>query len=390
MALIIVAVNLRLAVAALPPVLSQIRHDTGLSSAGGGLLTALPVFCFGLAALATPRLIRRFSMSPLLALTLLALIAGCLLRMAPPMLTLFGGTAVLGAGIAVANVLVPGLIKRDFADQRVLMTALYSVALSGSAAIGAGLTVPLEHTTGVSWRVAITLWTVFAVLALVMWAPHVRHERRRGDVGGSEGAPIHGLWRDGLAWCVTAYFGIQSFGFYSVLSWLPTILESHGMSASTAGAMLSVSAVTGMFSALVAPSLERRAGHHGTLVTISIVLIALGYVGLLVAGGTDAWIWCAILGLGNGAPLSLALGYIVARAPDSNHAAHLSTMVQSGGYLIAAAGPFAMGALHGITGSWIAPLAMLLISLVPMLLSGLVAAQDRLVLAGKAAGRAVG
>ena len=97
-ALLLVSLNLRLVVAAVPPVLSQIRHTTGLSSAGGGLLTALPVFCFGLAALAAPRLIRRFSMGPLLSLTMVAVIGGCALRLAPSLFTLFAGTAVLGSG----------------------------------------------------------------------------------------------------------------------------------------------------------------------------------------------------------------------------------------------------------------------------------------------------
>ena len=144
-ALLIAAVNLRLAVATVPPVLNQIRHTVGLNSAGAGLLTGVPVFCFGLVALASPRLIRRFSMGPLLSLTLLAVIGGIAVRLVPTVLPLFLGTILLGSGIAVGNVLIPGLIKRDFPRERVLMTALYSVALSGGATLAAGLTVPIEH-----------------------------------------------------------------------------------------------------------------------------------------------------------------------------------------------------------------------------------------------------
>jgi CP family cyanate transporter-like MFS transporter len=110
-----------------------------------------------------------------------------------------------------------------------------------------------------------------------------------------------------------------------------------------------------------------------------------GYAGLIAAptfGG--AYLWCACLGLGQGAPLALALGYIVARSPDSHHAAHLSTMAQSVGYLIASAGPFLAGWLHGLSGGWTVPLIVLLVALVPMLLTGLVASQDRLVLAKQA------
>ena len=377
-ALLIAAVNLRLTVAAVPPVLNQIRATTGLSSAGAGLLTGLPVFCFGIAALAAPRLIRRFSMGPLLTLTLLTVLAGCAVRLVPSLLPLFLGTAVLGSGIAVGNVLIPGLIKRDFSQQRLLMTTLYSVALSGGATIAAGLTVPLEHAFGIDWRVAIAIWGVMAVLAILLWAPHVREEAARGDT--SHGAPIRGLWRDPLAWCVSGFMGFQSFGFYATLSWLPTIARANGVSASHAGLLLSVASFSGMLGALTAPWFERRIRRESTAVMLCIGLCAFGYTGLLLAPGSATVLWCVLFGFGQGAPLALALGYIVARAPDSHHAAQLSTMAQSVGYLIASAGPFAMGALHGATGSWTVPIVMLLVSLVPMLLTGLVASQDRFVL----------
>lgn len=377
-ALLIAAVNLRLTVAAVPPVLSQIRHTTGLSSAGAGLLTGVPVFCFGLVALASPRLMRRFSMGPLLSLTLVAVLAGVAVRLLPATLPLFLGTVLLGSGIAVGNVLIPSLIKRDFPTQRVLMTALYSVALAGGATLAAGLTVPIEHAIGQGWRIVIALWGAFAVLALLLWTRHVRAEAAVHDT--SHGTPIPGLWRDPLAWCVSGFMGLQSFVFYATLSWLPTIAESHGLSATHAGWLLSLASFAGMVGALIAPSFERRIPRASVAVALCVGVCAIGYTGLLVAPGL-IFVWCIVFGFGQGAPLALALGYIVGRAPDSHHAAHLSTMAQSVGYLIASAAPFAMGALHGATGSWNLPIVMLLVSLVPMLLTGLVASQNRYVLA---------
>jgi MFS transporter, CP family, cyanate transporter len=377
-ALLIAAVNLRLTVAAVPPVLNQIRHTTGLSSAGAGLLTGVPVFCFGLVALASPRLMRRFSMGPLLSLTLVAVLAGVAVRLLPATLPLFLGTVLLGSGIAVGNVLIPSLIKRDFPTQRVLMTALYSVALAGGATLAAGLTVPIEHAIGQGWRIVIALWGAFAMLALLLWTRHVRAEAAVHDT--SHGTPIPGLWRDPLAWCVSGFMGLQSFGFYATLSWLPTIAESHGLSATHAGWLLSLASFAGMIGALIAPSFERRIRRASVAVALCIGACAVGYTGLLAAPGM-IFVWCIVFGFGQGAPLALALGYIVGRAPDSHHAAHLSTMAQSVGYLIASTAPFAMGALHGATGSWNLPVVMLLVSLVPMLLTGLVASQNRYVLA---------
>ncbi len=373
------ALNLRLTVAAVPPVLNQVRHTTGLSSAGAGLLTATPVLCFGLVALASPRLIRRFSMGPLLSLTLLAVIGGAAVRLVPDVSALFLGTILLGSGIAVGNVLIPGLIKRDFPRQRVLMTALYSVALSGGASVTAGFTVPIEHALGAGWRLTVALWGVPAILAVLLWTPHVREESARGAV--PEGTPVAGLWRDRLAWSVTGFMGLQSFGFYALLSWLPTIAEAHGFSPSHAGLLLSMASLAGMLGAFLAPSFERRLRRAGVAVVLCILLCAAGYTGLLLAPRTGTLLWCLLFGFGQGAPLALALGYIVARAPDSRHAAQLSTMAQSGGYLIASAAPFAMGALHGATGDWDAPIILLLVSLVPMLFTGLAASRDRHILA---------
>ena len=378
-ALLIAALNLRLAVAAIPPVLGQIHAGTGLDSTGAGLLTGLPLLCFGLAALATPRLIRRFSMGPALTLVLALVVAGCVIRLAPTLGTLFAGTALVGCAIAVGNVLVPALIKRDFPGHRVLMTALYSVAISGGAAISGGLTVPLERLTGLGWRGAVALWALPAVLALLMCMPHVRQETGSAG-GGDHGAPIRALWRSPLAWAVSIFMGAQSFGFYGTLSWLPTIGHARGLSATHAGLLLSLASFAGMFGALAAPWFERRVSRPMTAVGLTVATCAVGYGGLLLFPGPLLDLWCLLFGVAQGAQLALALGYIVARAPDSHHAAQLSTMAQSVGYLIAATGPPAMGALHSATGSWTPAIGLLLLSLVVVFGAGLVASQNRHVL----------
>ena len=380
-ALIVVALNLRLAVATVPPVLNQIRGATGLSSAGGGLLTAVPVFCFGLVALTTPRLLRRFNMGPLLVLMIVVIACGCLLRLVPSLALLFVGTAVIGSGIAVGNVLVPSMIKRDFPQQRPLMTALYSLALSGGAAISAGLTVPIEHGFGLSWRVAITIWAAAALVGILLLAPHARRES--APDAAAELSTGRDLWRDPLAWCVSAFMGLQSFGFYALLSWLPTLFEDHGISSATAGWLVSFMMFPSMFGAFVTPGLERRIGRPALMVIGTVMLCTGAYVGLLLAPRSGAYLWLMLLGLGQGSLLALALGYIVARAPSTHEAAHLSTMAQGVGYLLASTGPFLLGWLHGLSGGWTVPLIVMLAALVPMLLAGLVACRDRHVLAGK-------
>jgi CP family cyanate transporter-like MFS transporter len=313
---------------------------------------------------------------------LIGVIAGAALRLLAPVAVLLAGTAIIGAAIAIGNVLVPSLIKRDFASQRVAMTALYSVALFIGGGLSAGLTVPLEHLLGLSWRVTVALWALLALLALAVWLPHARAESaREADGATAPLAEVAGLWQDRLAWCVTLFMGLQSLGYYATLSWIPTILEDHGVAAGTAGWLLSYSTLPGMLAALGTPLLERRLARPGLLVIAAVGLCAGGYLGLLAAPATGTYAWMTLLGLGQGVALSLALGYITARAGDGHVAAHLSTMAQSIGYMLAAGGPFLLGALHGWTGGWTVPLCLLLGLLIPLLGAGLVASRPRYVLA---------
>ncbi|HEY6493116.1 MAG TPA: MFS transporter, partial [Trebonia sp.] len=227
--LLVSALNLRMAVAALSPVLTTVQQDLGLSSAVAGLLSTVPILCFGVFALTTPRLIHRFGMERLLVLAMVVITAGIALRVLPPIAALFAGTAVIGAGIAVGNVLVPGLIKQDFAGKASLMTGLYSVSLFVGPAISAGLTVPIMHATGLGWRPAIALWGGVAVLAIALLSPLAA----RRPPAARAGAPQHrprGLWKDPLAWMVSAFMGLQSLGYYSGVAWIPTLLQDHGMS----------------------------------------------------------------------------------------------------------------------------------------------------------------
>jgi CP family cyanate transporter-like MFS transporter len=399
--LLVTALNLRMAVAALSPVLGQVQRDTGLSSTSAGLLSTVPVLCFGLFALVTPPLIRRFGMERLLLLTLVVITAGIALRVLPPLVALFAGTAVLGMGIAIGNVLLPGLIKQDFARHAGLMTGLYSVSLFVGPAISAGLTVPLLRATGLGWRPTIALWGGLAVICMGLLAPHalsrpapsrpaplrpvVPWQPGPGHSGPLATGPLparrRGLWSDPMAWMVAGFMGLQSLGYYSGVAWIPTLLEAHHMSAGQAGWMLSYSSFPGLAAALVTPLLiHGRAPRAAAMVVAATVACGIGYVGLAVAPVAMPYVWLTILGLGQGMCISLALGFIVARAPDVYQTARLSTMAQGIGYLIASAGPFGLGALHDLSGDWKVPMLALTGILVPILVTGLGASRDRHVL----------
>ncbi|MEV1328605.1 MFS transporter [Micromonospora costi] len=381
--LVLLAVNLRPGVVAVAPLLDTIRADTGMSTAMAGLLTTLPLLCFGLLAPLAPRLGRRFGVNTVLLLTMLLLAAGTALRLLHPTATLLIGTVVAGAAIAIANVLLPGVIKQEFAARVGLMSGVYSMSLFGGAALAAGVTLPVQNAMHLEWRPALAMWGLLALLAMLVWLPQVRRPappRATAAASWRDGAgarPVRGLWTHPVAWFVAFYFAAQALVFYSSAAWLPSILTGAGMSSGAAGWMLSFSSLTAVVGALFTPMLAARRLHPGALVLLSALLTMIAFAGLLVAPAAGTYLWMALMGVGQGAGLSLSVLLIVLRAPDSRHAAQLSSMAQCAGYVLSAIGPFALGALHEVTGGWALPLALLIGLGVPTIACGIGSARNR-------------
>lgn len=367
----LVAANLRPAVASIGPVLTDIRDSLQLSSFTLAILTALPVVCFGALAPLGPWLARRVGLARAIGYLVGAILLGLLIRIGPDAATLFAGTLVAAAGIAAANVLLPALIKQEYPHRTGLMMGVYTLALTGSAAAAAGLTVPLGHLLGGGWRYGLGIWAVLAGVALIMWAPQTR-------AGGStlvQALAPGALLRDRTAWLVTVYFGLQSLSFYAVLTWLPTLFQDHGYSAGHAGALMSLSAAVQTPVALTLPAIAVRMRNQAWLVVAAALLTALGLLGLLIAPIAAPYLWVIVLGLGQGASFPLGLTLIVVRTRTPEATQHLSAMTQGFGYLIAAIGPLVVGSLHALTGHWTIPLVVLIAVVVPQAIAGCAASR---------------
>ncbi|UGA36387.1 GntR family transcriptional regulator [Chromobacterium haemolyticum] len=201
--LILVGVNLRPALSSLSPVLRDVAASRGLSGLMAGLLTTLPVACLGLFGPLAPRLARLWGSEKTIALILVTLALGILLRTQFGQFGLFAGSALAGASIGVIGVLLPGIVKRDFPAQVSLMTGVYTMALCLGAALAAGLTVPAMRWMGDSWQGALAIWASPALLALLVWWPQTRI--RQASHHGQW--LVRGLLRDPLAWQVTLFMG---------------------------------------------------------------------------------------------------------------------------------------------------------------------------------------
>lgn len=378
---VLVALNLRAAVTSLGPVLPGARRELGLSAGVASVATAAPVLCFGLLALVSPWLARRIGLDRAMAVAVVVLFAGLVVRPAGGEATLLLGTMLCCSGIAVANVLLPAVVK-DRAPTKVgLVTGAYTAALAGGSALAAGITAPLAEHFGL--RISLWVWAAPVVLALLVWLPEARIGRAVAPTEAGEAAPhtdesdaSGSVWRSPVGWALAVLFGTQATLAYVTMGWLPTVLQWRGMSASTAGVVLAVSILVSVPVSALVPSLAARRYSQVGLVVGLTALAAAGLAGLTFAPVGLAWVCAAALGVGNGVfPLTLTLFSI--RARSARETQDLSAMGQGVGYLLAAPGPFVFGVVGASTGSWSAPVIGLLVVLVLQAGAGMVAGRPR-------------
>ncbi|ECW3354673.1 CynX/NimT family MFS transporter [Salmonella enterica subsp. enterica] len=372
--ILMIATTLRVTFTGAAPLLETIRSDYGLSTAQTGLLTTLPLLAFALVSPLAAGIARRFGMERSLFAAMLLICAGIALRSLPSAALLFAGTAIIGCGIALGNVLLPGLIKRDFSQHVARLTGAYSLTMGAAAALGSALVVPLAlH--GFGWRGALLMLMLFPLLAFLIWLPQWR-TTRTANLSSSRALHERGIWRSPLAWQVTLFLGLNSLIYYVIIGWLPTILISHGYSEAQAGSLHGLLQLATAAPGLAIPLILHRFNDQRWIAALVSLLCAVGAAGLWFVPG-QAVIWTLLFGFGSGATMILGLTFIGLRASSAHQAAALSGMAQSVGYLLAACGPPVMGKLHDASGSWYLPLSGVTVLAIIMAIFGLYAGRDR-------------
>ncbi|UFJ40999.1 MFS transporter [Brevibacillus humidisoli] len=371
--IVIVAANLRAPITVVGPIIGDISHDLGISHAAAGVVTTLPLLAFALLSPFAPRIARRFGLETTIWTGMILLTAGIILRSSQGVVTLFLGTALLGLAIALGNVLVPSLVKRDFPERVGVMTGVYTVSMNLWGAIASGVSIPIAQGLGMGWSGALGCWAILSTAAILVWLPQLRFRKRAIQTPVS--SPVQ-LWRSRLAWQVTLFMGLQSMVFYVTIAWLPEILQQQGMTGANAGWMLSLMQFVVLpVTFLVPVAAGRRSSQRGLAVTAGFfILIGLG--GLLSGFNTLVAIWVILLGIGAGASFSLAMMFFVLRSRDPQQSAELSGMAQSFGYLLAAAGPTLFGWLHDVTESYTIPLLLLMVVSVLLIAVGTLAGRS--------------
>ncbi|MDK7083158.1 MFS transporter [Pseudoglutamicibacter cumminsii] len=424
--ILLIATNLRMPMTSASPLLPRIREDVGLSAASASFLISLPLLCFAVFSPIVPRIAARFGLAHSLFGALIAVNVGIILRSWVGSFGLWAGTVLIGVGIAIMNVLLPALIKRDFPDHAGTLTGVYSAFQSLMAALAAAVAVPIAGLPGWGWQGALGLTLGAGLIGVAVFAPQVRadHVVRRQqvlarnqvataasdagagtDVGAAsaeteataqagpatassaaaspaEASPTaaarpRSLLRSPLAWVITAFMGFQSTLFYSVLTWWPAIEMSSGISEESAGFHIAVIQASGIVGSLVAGWLMRR-DVVGSTVAVAISTVIVVLVGTMFVPQL-ALLWALLLGTAQGGLFTVALTLFGARARTPMSAARLSGMAQTFGYVVAASVPPVLGVVREATGSWTASLWILLGIAVITLVAGLVSAKPRYV-----------
>ncbi|QKW20870.1 MFS transporter [Kitasatospora sp. NA04385] len=387
--IVLVALNMRACLAAVSPMVAEIQRTFGLSATASGLITTVPVLFQGAGAPLTPRLTRRFGTERVVLGAVLALGAGVLLRVLPSVAALYAGCVVIGVAIAVLNVSMPGLVKREFPHRAAMMTGVYSTTMLVGATLAAGLSVPLEHALGGGWRASLGAWSVLALVAAVAWLPQVLRARQERTVPLRVPGPVaraalakepgRSPWKSALAWQISVFMGISSLLVYTLVAWMPTILADHGMPRGEAGLVFAFSNLVQVAGAFLVPLLAGRMTRQRGLALVMAGLNGAGVLWLLLAPVSGAWFSATLLGLAQGGSLGLGLAFIVLRTDSVPGAARLGGMSQAVGYLVAAAGPVGAGALHQVTGGWDATLLVLLVLAAVAAVAGWGAGRNRTV-----------
>jgi CP family cyanate transporter-like MFS transporter len=365
-AIFILALNLRMGISSVGPVLPQVVHDLDVTLVYASFLTTVPVVMMGIASPFSARMGARFGLErTVVGAIAIVGIATAVRYWATSPITLIVSAALLGCGIAAGNTMLPAVVRRYFPAHGALLTGIYTVGINMGAGIAAFGTPRLAQSLSSTWRGALAIWAGMAVVALIVWLV-VANRTPRQPVALTVYMPR----RTRQAWIAAALFGLQSIVYYGVLAWLAPLYEERGWSKVQAGLLLSFFTAMQVVGALSASLLVQRTGRLVDGLRITAAVSALGLVLVAVSPLSFPWLWIVVLGVGAGGIFPLTLTVPLATTSSVDEARSLTASMLFYGYLLGATGPFAVSILRSVSGGFTVPFVMLaVLALLALLLA---------------------
>lgn len=377
--IILVGANLRAPLTSVGSLISFIRDDLDLSHAVAGSITTLPLLAFAFLSPFAPKLANRFGMEKTIFFSLLLLTIGLMVRSLFGTSFLFIGTIMIGMAISIGNVLLPGFIKINFPLKIGFVTGIYAVFMNLFGAFGSGLSVPIASIKGMGWKGSLAFWTLFAIIALLVWLPQLRKATESAKVVKAPVQKGKSIWRSPLAWHITVFMGLQSLIFYTLITWLPEILQTHGYSTSAAGWMLFLMQFALIPITFIIPVTAEKLKDQRLLAGVTAIFFMAGVVGLFLGSKLLIPLSVILIGIAAGSAFSLSMMFFSLRTSNGQEASEMSGMAQSFGYLLAAIGPMLFGGLHDLFHSWKVPLLLLFLIAVIIFIAGVNAGKNTVI-----------
>lgn len=376
--ILFISFNLRAPITAVGSIVELIQTEYALSNAVAGFITTLPLVAFAVVSPFVAKIAGKIGHAKTMMAGLFLILLGELVRSYTGVVGLFVGTAVMGTGIAIGNVIIPAIIKLYFSEKVGMVTSIYTSGMCVFAAVGAGISVPLAKGLDLGWKNALAAWFILTLCTIFIWLPQITKKQAASNT--QKTVSQTSIWKSKLAWWVTLFMGTQSLLFYSLVAWLPTIVMSKGMSDSFAGNMALLFQLMAIPATLLIPMLCDKFKDQRILVIVTCIIYGVGMLCFML-GQTALMVTVAVIcmAIGMGGSISLSIAFISLRSPNSSRASELSGMSQSAGYLFAALGPIVTGFIFDIQSSWTIPLSLFVLLIVFLAFCGMFAGSSKTV-----------
>ncbi|MHA6308512.1 cyanate transporter [Hafnia paralvei] len=348
--LVLIGLNMRPLLTSIGPLLPQLREASGMSFTAVSLLTALPVVAMGVLALAGGWVDRHFSERNSVALSLLAIGVGALLReLAPQSLLLLSSALLGGIGIGIIQAVMPAVIKRTFQRRMPLVMGLWSAALMGGGGLGAALTPWLAEHSDV-WHRSLAWWALPALVALIGWWPQSKSLNQ--PIKSLQLAQPLRLHLSPRAWTLGLYFGLINGGYTSLIAWLPPYYMQLGATAQFSGSLLALMTVGQAAGALILPMFARKQDRR-SLLMVALTLQLIGFCGFIWLPLQMSVLWAVVCGFGLGGAFPLCLVLALDHSPQPAIAGRLVAFMQGIGFIVAGLSPYLSGLLRSLSGNFL-------------------------------------
>ncbi|MBT0809928.1 MFS transporter [Litoribacter ruber] len=348
---VLVSFNLRPSITAVGPLIPMIREELGLSNAWAGFLTTLPLVTFATFSIFSAAIGRKLGNARAIFLGMLIIGIGTVIRVAGGSWLLFLGTGLTGVGIVIGNVLLIPFIKTTMPHKIGLMTSIYTTGMTLLAAVASGVSIPLATIFNLGWRGSLLSWIGLIVIGLLVWLPQIGKKKMPVAKSFTETTSVQ-VWKSKLGWQVSLFMGIQSFIFFSLITWLPDLLITRGFSPSEAGWIIMGIQVIGLAGAFTAPLIAVKFKNQVGLGAVLGLAYIIGFSAFFAYSETLLYVGLTLVGFCLGSSISLAYTLIGLRTMSDATTSSLSGMSQSIGYFLAAVGPLLVGILFDLFGNW--------------------------------------